>query len=452
MHDWNAILDETTTHLRRLIQIDTTNPPGNELLAARYLATEFEAAGIETHLFEPVADRAALVARIRGTGAGRPLLLLAHMDVVGVEREKWSVDPFAGEIRDGYLYGRGAIDDKGMLAANFMVMQLLARQQAAGAPPLARDVLFVATSDEEAGGEWGLGWLVETHPELIAAEYAINEGGRTRVVDGVPLYVAVQVAEKVSNVVTLTARGPGGHAAIPLQANALGVLARAMARIAAHREPVHLLPAARDFFAALATVWPEAAEARAMRDLSAGDADTAARAVDELSCIPVFDAVLRNGISPTVVSGGMRHNVIPTEATATYSIRTLPGESIDAVVARLQAVAAEPAVDVAITARGMDTPPSDHRSPVFAAIAATVRELAPSMATVPYLSTGATDSAILRRHGIQAYGVLPFPMPQEDEERMHGHDERIPLASLGFGVRLLFGTVSRVAGDGPGTT
>lgn len=451
MHDWNAILDETTTHLRRLIQIDTTNPPGNELLAARYLATGLEAAGIETHLFEPVADRAALVARIPGTGDARPLLLLAHMDVVGVEREKWSVEPFAGEIRDGYVYGRGAIDDKGMLAANFMVMQLLAREQAAGAPPLQRDVLFVATSDEEAGGEWGLGWLVANHPDLVAAEYAINEGGRTRVVDGVPLYVAVQVAEKVSNVVTLTARGPGGHAAIPLQENALGVLARAMARIAAYREPVHLLPAARDFFGALSAVWPHASEARAMRDLAAGDPAAAGRAADELSCIPVFDAVLRNGISPTVVAGGMRHNVIPTEAAATYSIRTLPGESVDAVVERLREVAAEPAAELEVSARGVDTPPSDHASPLFRAIAATVHELAPSMATVPYLSTGATDSAILRRHGIQAYGLLPFPMPQADEERMHGHDERIPLDSLGFGVRLLFGTVSRVAREAPGT-
>jgi acetylornithine deacetylase/succinyl-diaminopimelate desuccinylase-like protein len=435
--DWDAVLEETVTHLRHAIQIDTTNPPGNELPLARYLASVLEDVGVETHLFEPTAGRVALVARIRGTGRKRPILLLAHMDVVGVEREQWSVDPFAGEVKDGFLYGRGAIDDKGML--------LLARDVAESGVPLARDVLYVATSDEEAGGEWGIGWLAANHRELLDAEFALNEGGRTRVVNGVPLYVAVQTAEKVSNVVTVTARGPAGHAAIPLADNAVGVLGRAIGRLAEYREPVCLLPTTRAFFHGLSSVWPKADEAEAMRELSAQASPRAEWAAQQMARIPVFDAVLRNTISPTVIAGGIRHNVIPTEATAWLSVRTLPGESIEDVVHRLVRVADDPRVELAVTHRGTDAPASDHLSPMFAAISASVAELNPSLATLPYLSTGASDSAVLRSLGIQAYGVLPFPLDQSDEERMHGADERVPLESLRFGTRLLHGTVSRIA-------
>lgn len=448
-HDWNAILAEATAHLQRLIRIDTTNPPGNELVLAQQLARAFADAGIDHRLLEATPGRGAIVARIRGDGTARPVMLLAHMDVVGVEREGWSVDPFAAEVRDGYVYGRGAIDDKGMLTANLMVMLLLAREQAAGAPPLQRDVVFVATSDEETGGRWGLGWLAEQHPELLDAEFAINEGGRTRIVDGVPLYVAVQVAEKVANVVTVTARGPGGHAAIPLEGNAIGTLGRALARIAAHREPLCLLPATREFFRALGRVWPRADEAAQMRALVGDDAAAAERAAAALSTTPVFNAVLRTGISPTLVSGGIRHNVIPTEAAATLSVRTLPGQPLEEVLDRLRASIGESAVELTVVSQGADTPASDHESPMFRAIASAVADLDPTLATLPYLSTGATDSAILRRMGIQAYGLLPFPMTQDDEERMHGHDERIPLASLGFGIRLLHGAVGRVARETP---
>jgi acetylornithine deacetylase/succinyl-diaminopimelate desuccinylase-like protein len=449
-HTWQVVLDETVTHLRHLIQIDTTNPPGNELPLARYLATQCEAVGLETHLFEPTTNRAALVARLRGSGDARPILLLAHMDVVGVEREHWSVDPFAAEVRDGYLYGRGAIDDKGMLAANLQVLLLLARAVNAGAAPPRRDIVLVATSDEEGGGEWGIDWLAAHQPALLDAEYALNEGGRTRVVDGVPLYVAVQVAEKVSHVLRVVAHGPSGHASVPLPGNAIGALARAVVRIADYREPVHLLPATREFFRGLAGVWPHAGEAAAMREIAASADDaSAARAAALLGRTPIFDAVLRTGISPTVIAGGIRHNVIPAEADATLSVRTLPGVSPDDVAARLRSLVGDPCVDVSVTDRGVDAPPSDHNSPMFAALRRSVAALDPAMVTLPYLSTGATDSAVLRAMGVQCYGVLPFPLEQHDEERMHGHDERIPLRSLLFGVRLLLRTVADITDSAP---
>jgi len=442
--DWDATARETLGHLQRMIRMNTVNPPGNELAVAQYLDSTLKAAGIETHLFEPAPGRAAFVARLRGNGSRRPVIIMGHMDVVGVERAKWSVDPFAAEVKDGYLYGRGAIDDKGMLAANLQTMLLLKRHVLDAGGTLSRDVIFVANSDEEESGEFGMGWLVANHRELIDAEFALNEGGRTRIVRGKPLYVAVQNTEKVPHSVTVTARGPGGHASVPLEGNAITRLGRALAAIGAHREPTQVNATTRAFFGQLSTVWPDTTERRAMSDVASRDFARVTRGARVLAATPVFDAVLRTGISATLVNGGIRSNVIPTEATATLNIRTLPGQSIDSVVARLRRVVNDTSVRLTISDRGDDAPPSDFTSPLFAAIAATARELAPEMVTVPYLSTGATDSARLRQLGMQAFGILPFPMNQDDEDRMHGNDERIPLASLDFGTRLIYGAIHRV--------
>ena len=444
--DWNDLRDEVVGHLGRLIQIDTTNPPGNEMVLARYLDQTLRGAGVETHLFEPVANRAALVGRVRSVRpTAPPVLLLAHMDVVGVAAESWTTNPFGGDVIDGYLYGRGAIDDKGMLTVNMMTLLLLRRLVASGRHELTRDVVFVATSDEEAGGTIGTGWLIENHPELMRAECALNEGGRIRVVDGRPLYAAIQCAEKVSNVVTVTATGPGGHASVPLPGNPVARLSRAVSLISDHRERVVLLPTTRGFLAGLSEVWPHADERAAMADLASRDAARQERGARTLSATPLFDAILRTGISPTMLDAGVRHNVIPTEARATLSVRTLPGESIDAVVDRLRAVVSDPAVRFEVTHRGHDAPPSDAGSAAFAALRDSLHEIDPSIAAVPYLSTGATESAFLRRWGVPTYGILPFPLTMEDETRMHGHDERVPVGALGFALRLISGFVARLA-------
>lgn len=443
--DWESVSEETISRLQTLIRFDTTNPPGNELPLALHLEAELREEGIETILFKPVENRAVLVGRIRGNGKKRPVILLAHMDVVGVEREGWSVDPFAGEIREGYLYGRGAIDDKGMLAANLMTMLLLRRGLSAGGETLSRDVVFLATSDEEAGGEWGMGWLVEHHPEVLDAEFALNEGGRTRIIEGGQRYLAVQSAEKVSHVVAVTAKGSPGHAAIPVPDNAIFRLARALESLSRYAEPVMLTEITRKFFGQLAEIWPNDAERTAMIDLVSGDAKRAEAGANVISRTPVFNAVLRNGISATVLQGGKQFNVIPAAAGAVLNIRTLPGHSIDKVVNRLRAIVLEPGVTIEVTHRGEETPASDAGSEMFAAIAEAARDLDPKMAVVPYLSTGVTDSARLRRLGVKAYGVLPFPMLQADEERMHGNDERVPLESLHFGTRLIYAAIERIA-------
>jgi acetylornithine deacetylase/succinyl-diaminopimelate desuccinylase-like protein len=443
--DWAQVRAQTIEHLQRMIRINTVNPPGNEIGVARYLDGVFKEAGIETHLFEPAPGRAALVARLRGTGERKPVVIMGHMDVVGVEAAKWSVEPFGGVVKDGYLYGRGAIDDKGMLASNLMTMLLLKRHVLDAGGTLARDVVFVANADEEAGGDYGMGWLIAHHPELVRGEFALNEGGRTRIVRGKPLYVAVQSAEKVSHVVTVTARGPGGHASVPLAGNAVFRLGRALAAIGAWRAPTFVTPTTRQFFSELSRVWPDRAEARAMADVASRDTNRVKRGALALRRVPVLDAVLRTGVSGVMTQGGIRTNVIPTEATATLNVRTLPGQSVDAVVARLRQEVDDSLVTIAVTERGEDSPASDFDSPMFRAIADATRELDPTMVTVPYLSTGATDSARLRSWGMQAFGVLPFPMNQDDEDRMHGNDERVPLASLEFGTRLIYGSVLRVA-------
>ena len=443
--DWESVKAETVSRLQTIIRFDTTNPPGNELPLALYLDTVLREEGIETTLFKPAENRAVLVGRLRGNGTKRPVILLAHMDVVGVERARWSVDPFAAEIKDGYLYGRGAIDDKGMLAANLMTMLLLKRGLSQSGATVSRDVVFLATSDEEAGGEWGMGWLVEHHPDLLDAEFALNEGGRTRIIDGGQRYLAVQSAEKVSHVVTVTAHGSAGHAAIPLPDNAIFRLARALETLSRYAEPVMLTEITRKFFARLAEVWPTEAEKKAMIDLVSKDPKRAEAGAKVLSLVPVFNAVLRNGISPTVLEGGKQFNVIPASAAAVLNVRTLPGHSVDKVVNRMRAIVTEPGVTIEVTHRGEEGPASDPDSEMFTAIATAAHELDSKIAVVPYLSTGVTDSARLRRLGVKAYGVLPFPMLQADEERMHGSDERVPLESLHFGTQLIYGAIERIA-------
>lgn len=441
--DWTAVRDEGVGHLRRLIQIDTTNPPGNESLCATYLDRVLRDEGIEPTIVETVPGRAALVARLRGSGKAKPILYTAHMDVVGVEPAEWSVPPFSGEIRNGYVYGRGAIDDKGMLAAELMAVLLVKRHLVDAGVTLQRDLIFAATADEETGGEHGFGWLIAKHPDLIRAEFALNEGGRMRIVNGRPLYAAVQTAEKAVNVVTVTATGPAGHASVPLEGNAVVHLARAVGIIAMHREEVKLLPTTREFFARLGAIWEDKERGRAMQDVAGFDATRVARGAAVLDKVPLLGALLRTGISPTILSAGIRHNVIPASGTATLSVRTLPGERIDDVVARLRAAVDDPQVEITCSNRGIDGPESDFESPMFAAVRDGIAELDPSIVTVPYMSTGATESAKLRAWGVQTFGLLPFPMGEDDERRMHGADERIPLTSFEFGVRLLYNVARR---------
>lgn len=392
-HDWTQAEAECVRHLQRLIQCRTVNPPGNERPAADYLAAVLREAEIEVTQIESAPGRPFVFARIRGNGRKAPVLLVAHTDVVEVNAALWSVDPFAGEIRDGYVYGRGAIDDKGMLAVNLTTMLLIQRALRAGAPAWDRDVVFLATPDEETGGSFGMGWLVEQHPELLDAEFAINEGGRVRVAPDGGRTMLLQVAEKISHLVTMTAHGPAGHAGVPSPKNAILRLGRALANMSAY-------------------------------------------AADPI-----------NGVSPTILRGGTKFNVIPSEVSVDMNIRLRPGEdSIDTVVARLAAMIDDPEVTLTITERGREAPASPADSEMYQALADACRALDPAVTVTPYTSNGVTDSARLREIGIKSYGILPFPLTPDDEARMHGHDERVPLEGIRFGVQLIYEATRRVAG------
>jgi acetylornithine deacetylase/succinyl-diaminopimelate desuccinylase-like protein len=441
----SAIESEVVPLLQRLIRFRSVNPPGDELPVAQFIDDLFKREGIDSRILIPADNRGIVIAKIPGDGTNRPVMLLAHTDVVSVEADKWSCDPFEGVIRDGYVYGRGAIDDKGMLAANIMTMLLLQRELKANARKLSRDIVFLATADEEMGGAAGMKWLTDNHREVLDVEFALNEGGRTRVIEGGKRYLAVQTAEKISHIVTLTARGPAGHAAIPRETNAIFRLGRALERLSQYSEPMTLTNTTRNFFGKLAEIWPDEAQREAMSALSSGDAESQLRAGAVLSSTPVFNAVLRDTISPTMLMAGTQGNVIPAEASVMLNVRTIPGHSVDDLAAKIAAFIGDEGVEVDVTHRSADAPASDENSAMFNAIVAAANALDPDMAVVPYLSTGATDSSALRRLGINAYGLLPFPMVQSDEERMHGHDERVPIASFVFGTRLIYESVSRAA-------
>lgn len=435
---WDVVHD-----LQAVLRLESVNPPGNELPVARYLHDILRRNGVASDLYEAAPGRGNVIARVRGSGKQPPLLLMAHMDVVGVERDKWSTPPFGGEVLDGYVYGRGAIDDKGMLITNLHAVLWLQALVTRGAVP-ARDVIFLATSDEEAGGDHGIDWIMAEHRDQIDAGVALNEGGRVRILDGEIAYAAVQCAEKVPYNVIVTARGSGGHAAIPHDGNAITRLARALARLTSHREPLALFDVTRGFFGQVAQVWPDPAVRDAMADLASGDPLRETRGAAAVAGIPSLDAVLRTGISPTLVSGGIRSNVIPTEAEATLNIRIMPGGSLDDLLERLRAVVDDPSVEFRLKSAGLDAPASSPASAEFRAIVDALQAVRPGLPVAPYLSTGATDSATLRHAGIPCYGLLPFPLTQDDEDRMHGHDERIRVDALSFGLAVTCGIVARL--------
>ena len=441
--DTAALAKEAEGWLADLVRINTTNPPGNEQAAAKYIAGILEKEGITPEILEITPGRSAVVARLRNGAMpdpSRALLLVAHMDVVGVDRPKWNVDPFGAVIKDGYLYGRGAIDDKGMLAANLAAFLALKRANA----HVNRDVIFLATADEEQGGESSIRILIAKYWDKFAAGYSINEGGNIVVKNGKVQYVAVQASEKVHLTVTLIARGPSGHASLPTKDNAVVHLAAAVAKIGAYSAPVHFTTIVRRYFEQLAALEDDEI-AKWMRSLDAPDrGEHAQRVISDAN--PFWNAMLRDSIAPTMLTAGVRSNVIPSEARATLDIRLLPGDTIDVLIADLTKLVNDPQVRFEIQPDGgLAAPPSSLESDFYATITKVAAQEFGNVPVLPYQSTWATDSAQLRLHNVQAYGLWPYPLSEEDLKRMHSDDERIPLASFDKGVDLLARIVAEFA-------
>ena len=426
--------------IEALVAADTSNPPGNEARAVAIGKKRLDAAGIPYTVTEFAPGRENLVARLAGDGSAKPLLLLAHIDVVGTEGQDWTTDPKKVTEVDGYLVGRGVADDFGMAALEIETLVLLKQSGV----KLARDVIVAWTGDEESGGA-GIRWLFDNAPEQIAADLALNEGGGIQLdAQGRPKLVQLQTAEKQYQDFTITARGTTGHSSVPKADNAIYELAAGLSRLGAHTFPPRLLPVTRAFFAARAGL--EAPDVgAAMRKLATSEGEPPADALAVLDRDPSFAATLRTTCVATLISGGTRVNSLPAKATATVNCRILPGESVADVQKEIERVLANPKLEVAATSEFGFGEPSDLNGAGPAAIRAVVEQMWPGLPIVPFMSRGATDSRFLRARGIDAYGINPIALGENDESRMHGIDERIPAASLEPGLEFLYRLVLELA-------
>jgi acetylornithine deacetylase/succinyl-diaminopimelate desuccinylase-like protein len=434
--DWAAIEKEESDLLSRYIQIDTTNPPGNEIAAANFWKQRLAQEGLEAQVFESQPGRGIVYARLKGSGEKKALILLHHLDVVPAVKADWEVDPFAGVIKDGYVYGRGALDCKGMATAQFMVLALLKR---AGVP-LKRDIIFLGTADEEEGGRQGAGWFVDNHFDLIAdTEFLLTEGGGIRVRDGQRSY-DVDIAEKAPCWIQLEASGPAGHGSRPLPETAVTRLVRALDKIVRYQTEIKIVPAVQAYFAALAAR-EEPARAERYRDL--GRALTDPVFFKEFTANPFYNALVRNTISPTVLEGSNKTNVIPAHARAQLDCRLLPGEDPQQFVASLEKVVGDPEVRFSIL---LNFPPlaSEADTTLFRAIRSVAERHDPQVPVVPSVIGGFTDSHYFRRKGIVSYGFTGLPVTEDDGRRAHGINERLPLASLREGAQVLFELVQEL--------
>ncbi|HKA25694.1 MAG TPA: M20/M25/M40 family metallo-hydrolase [Candidatus Eisenbacteria bacterium] len=428
--------------LSELIAVDTSDPPGNEMGAAQVLRAHLEREGIACQIFEPDSGRANLVARLPGNGRKRPLLLLGHIDVVPVQKERWTSEPFRMTERDGYYYGRGVIDDKGMVAACAMTLILLKRS----GMKLDRDIILLAECDEEAGGERGISWMLEHHKDVIDAEFALNEGGRVLLEGGQVRWVGLQNAEKRAVNIQLTAKGSSGHASMPRPDNPLVLLSRAVLAASQKPFPVQLTPETREFFPAVAALEPDSEMAAAMRSVVDPDPARAEAAAQILAKDLMFGAMIRHTVSPTLMSAGIKSNVIPSTAEATLNVRMIPGTDPAVLADSIRARIGDSRVEVSYTPPTRSAAPSSPFSgPVVEAVRRSAAKHFPKAPVVPLLSTGATDSSELRREGIPSYGLLIFPLETGDVGRMHADDERMPVSSLGTGLWFLHDTVLEAA-------
>ena len=442
--DLSQLESDALNWLQDIIRINTVNPPGNELAAAKYIAAILDKEGIHSDIFESVPGRGFIVARLSSSATpdpSRALLLMGHLDVVG-RRQSGNGSPIllAAQSRGNYIYGRGTIDDKGMTIADLAVMIALKRSGAR----LNRDVIFLADGDDENGGEFGMKFAVEKHWDKIACGFALNEDGEVNVANGKVRYVGIQTSEKVAVNVDVIAKGTSGHASVPRKDNPVTHLAAAIAKIGAYEAPVQFNSVTRGYFEGLAPIQDEDTS-KWMRALESPDrGDHAARWVSDAN--PVWNSMLRDTISPTILQSGIRQNVIPAEARGVLNIRLLPGNMASPLLAKLQTLAADPQVRFEVQPNAGETAPSSSlTSDLYNTISGVAKQQFPGTVVVPEMSTSATDSVPLRLRNVQAYGILPFPITEEDRNRMHADDERLPVNSFRKGIDFLYAIVSGFA-------
>jgi len=420
--DWDAVGQEAIDHLVELVKIRSVNPPGNETEVAEYVKAVLAAEGIESELYALDPARANLVARRKGNGNKQPILIMGHTDVVGVQPEKWDADPFSGLRRDGYIYGRGTLDDKDNVAAGMMVMILLERVGV----ELDRDVIFLAESGEEGTPDVGINFMVEKHWDVIAAEYCIAEGGQGVIRDGKVHTFGVETTEKMPRRVTLVARGTPGHGSVPRLDNAVMLLANAVAKAAAWQTEMRLNETTETYFRRMAAIAP--ADEAMLYENVANPEMTDAIQQKFLETFPYHYSILRTSVVPTVIDAGFRRNVIPSEASAILDIRMLPDEDVEGFYEDLAAVIDDPRVEIVPEPIYRPAaPPSEIDNEMFQTLERVAVAMYPEATVLPIMSTGATDMAQMRAKGVQSYGIGPARTIDEINSGYgaHGDNERV---------------------------
>jgi acetylornithine deacetylase/succinyl-diaminopimelate desuccinylase-like protein len=444
--DWTKLESETLDHYLALLRIDTSNPPGDETKAVNYLKPILDAAGIPNEVLALDPKRANLVARIRGNGSKRPIIIMGHTDVVGTQKDKWPVDPFAGIRKDGFVWGRGSGDDKSHVVSSLMTMLLLKRLNVA----LDRDVIFIAEAGEEGASSVGIGFLVDQHWNDIAAEYSLAEGGQTSARDGKVRYVAIATTEKSPRGTRLIARGTAGHGSRPRLDNPILHLSAAVAKFQTWQPPMRLNDTTRAYFERMATISPPDQAFRYNHVADPAHTAEIQRYLAEHE--PGNYSMLRTSIVPTIIQGGFRSNVIPSQAEATLDIRALPDENMNQLYEEIRRVIADPAIEVAGNTRANRpvSPPSRIDSEMFQALERTQKMMFPAAITIPSMLTGATDNAQLRTKGVQAYGFGPIVDEKEFElHGAHSDQERMLESSIHKMVQYLWYTVLDIAASKP---
>ncbi|MGE5244791.1 MAG: M20/M25/M40 family metallo-hydrolase [Betaproteobacteria bacterium] len=420
---------------KELIEINTTDSVGNTTKAAEAVAARLKAAGFpaaDVQVLGPNPRKGNLVARYRGTGARRPVLLLAHLDVVEAKREDWSVDPFTFLEKDGYFYGRGTSDDKAM-AAGFTADLIRLRQE--GFTP-DRDLILALTADEEGGKFNGVDWLLKNHRDLIDAEFALNEGGGGEMKNGKYLVMAVEASEKVYQDFHLEVKNPGGHSSLPVKDNAIYHLAAGLQRLSGYEFPVELNEISRAYFERSAGVQSDPQTANDMRAVAAPAPDLQAAA--RLSAAsPFYNSVLRTTCVATMLSGGHAPNALPQTAGANVNCRILPGVAPSSVKDTLVRVLDDPKIAVTFVDEAKPSPPSPLRPEILDPIETITKQMFPGVIVVPVMETGATDGLYLRNAGIPTYGV-DGTFGDVDDVRAHGKDERVGVKQYFDGVEFQY--------------
>jgi acetylornithine deacetylase/succinyl-diaminopimelate desuccinylase-like protein len=434
----SAIQDRPVELLQRLLRFDTSNPPGGEAECIGWIRGLLEDLGCEVRILASDPERPNLIARLPGRGEAAPLLLQGHVDVVAA-RGEWRHPPFAGELHDGFVWGRGALDMKGGVA---MMLAAFMRAKAGGAPP-AGDVILCVLADEEAGSDLGADFLVREHPELFAGvRHGIGEfGGFTMQLAGRRFY-PIMVAEKQVCWTRATLRGPAGHGSLPIRGGAAGKLGRLLSRLDRRRLPVHITPVARSMVEAIAAEVPSALAAPLRGLLVPKLTDRLLDAFGRRA--KVFDPLLHNTASATVVRGGEKINVIPGEVSVELDCRLLPGFGPQDLFAELRALAG---IEMELEVTRHDPVAAQPDLALFATLASILEELDPSAKPIPLLLPAVTDGRFFSRLGIQTYGFLPMQLPEDMAfmELIHAEDERLPAEAMEFGTEAITRVLQRFA-------